>query len=385
MTTPAIVIKTQFTKAHRKSFQGFVNYIDRKNTKASENNFENYQNYMSNEEKSTGLFTKDLDALSPEQKLKVKDIFKHSQEKNGIMWQDVISFDNEWLKDVGVLKNTPDGQFIDEQKLKQATRNAVNSLWENEGINDTIYWSAAIHYNTDNVHIHVASVQTSDFRERGMRKQKSLTKMKSAVNRTLSDRSKENALLNDFIRKQVVNSKQENKTMTLKNKILQPEMIQQFKKIHKMLPQEDKRMWSYGMNGIAHVRPEIDKLTNMYIQKHYPEEFREFKAQLEKEVIAYKRIYGSNSQAEKYRETKMNDLYKRTGNTILKELKEYDKTQKTNQFKKARSPQQKKFLNNRAIHQMAYRINREMREDLQHIKNQREYEKLEYERERERS
>ena len=384
MTTPAIVIKTQFTKAHEKSFQGFVSYIDRKNTKANENNFENYQDYMSNEEKSTGLFTKDSDFLSREEKMKVKEVFKKSQENNGVMWQDVISFDNEWLKDIGVLKNTSDGQFIDEQKLKQATRNAVNQLWNHEGINDSIYWSAAIHYNTDNVHIHVASVQTRDFRERGMRKQTSLTKMKSAVAHTLSDRSKENAMLNDFIRKQVVKSKQENKTMTLQNKIFHPELVKQFKKVHSMLPQEDKRMWSYGMNGISNVRPEIDKLTNLYIEKNFSNEFKEFKLQLDKEVIAYRRIYGSNAQAEKYRETKMDDLYKRTGNTILKEIKEYDKQLKLNQSKNLRTPGQKNFLNNRAVRQVMYRVNREMRDDLQHIKNQREFERLEYEKERDR-
>jgi hypothetical protein len=385
LTTPAIVIKTQFTKAHEKSFQGFVSYIDRKNTKANENNFENYQDYMSNDEKSTGLFTKDSDFLSNEEKLKVKDVFKKSQEHDGVMWQDVISFDNVWLKDIGVLKNTPDGQFIDEQKLKQATRNAVNQLWNHEGINDSIYWSAAIHYNTDNVHIHVASVQTRDFRERGMRKKTSLTKMKSAVTHTLTDRSKENAMLNDFIRKQVVKSKQENKTMTLQNRIFHPELVKQFKKIHSMLPQEDKRMWSYGMNGISNIRPEIDKLTDQYIQKHFPNEFKEFKAQLDKEVIAYKRIYGSNAQAEKYRETKMTDLYKRTGNTILKEIKDYDKQLKLNQFKNSRTPQQKNFLNNRAVRQMMYRVNREMRDDIQHIKNQREFERFEYEKERDRT
>jgi len=385
LTTPAIVIKTQFTVGHQKSFQGFVNYIDRSNTKANENNFENYQDYMSNEEKSTGLFTKDSDFLSHEEKLKVKGIFKNSQEHDGVMWQDVISFDNEWLKDIGVLKNTPDGQFIDEQKLKQATRNAVNQLWTHEGINDSIYWSAAIHYNTDNVHIHVASVQTRDFRERGMRKETSLKKMKSAVAHTLTDRSKENAKLNDFIRNQVIKSKQENKTMTIQNKVFNPEMVKQFKKIHSMLPEEDKRMWSYGMNGISHIRPEIDKLTNQYIQKHFSNEFKEFQAQLDKEVIAYRRIYGSNAQAEKYRETKMEDLYKRTGNTILKEIKEYDKQLKLNQFKNTGTTSQQKFLNNRAVRQVMFRVNRGMRDDLQHIKNQREFEKFEYEKERDRT
>ncbi|WP_268398117.1 relaxase MobL [Bacillus sp. T17B1] len=73
---------------------------------------------------------------------------------------DVISFDNEWLQENGVLK---DG-FMDEQKMKQATRNAVNEMIRKEGLSDSAIWLAAIH--TDNIHVHVATVQTNNFRER---------------------------------------------------------------------------------------------------------------------------------------------------------------------------------------------------------------------------
>lgn len=95
--------------------------------------------------------------------------------------------------------------------------------------------------------------------------------------------------------------------MSLKNRVVNRDMVKQFKKIHSMLP-EDKRLWAYSMNGIKNVRPEIDKLTDMYIQKHFKKEFKESEKQLDKEVDLYKRTYGDTKKAEKYASTPMHIL-----------------------------------------------------------------------------
>lgn len=389
MTTPAIVLKTQFTLASAKGkgvqakgvkFKDFVDYMDRKNTHAHENEFAGYQDYMSNEEKSTGLFTSDKDSLNDADKRDVKAIIQKAQKDKSIMWQDVISFDNEWLKEIGVLQ-TKDGEpFIDEVKLKQATRNAVNTMWKNEGIADSIYWTAAIHYNTDNIHVHVASVQTRDMRFRGKRKQGSLDKAKSVIAHTLIDRSKENEKLNDFIRNKVIGSMKQNEIMSLKNKVFDRSLVNQFKKIHLQLP-SDKRTWKYGMNAMTDLRPELNRLTDMYIQRYYKDEFESFKKDLDKEVKLYERTYGSASRAQKYRETKMDDLYKRCGNTILQEMKTYDRKINMQQVTRKQNMQRANFQTNRAANQMLYRMNRLMGDNIEHIKNQREFERFEYEQE----
>lgn len=352
--------------------------MDRKNTHSNENDFQNYQDYMSNEEKSTGLFTSSNDKLSEKEKEDLKSLFEQSQQKGSILWQDVISFDNEWLQENGVLKNG----FMDEQKMKQATRNAVNEMIKKEGLSDSAIWSAAIHYNTDNIHVHVATVQTKNFRDRGKRKQKSIDSMKSKVASTILDRSKENEKLNEFIREKVVKTKRDDDLLSLKNRVVNRDMVKQFKKIHSMLP-EDKRLWAYSMNGIKNVRPEIDKLTDMYIQRHFKNEFKEFEKQLGKKVQLYKRIYGDTKKAEQYKETKMDDLYKRMGNTILKEVKKYDYELKS----AARSEPKNKFekiKRERAINNFIYTIDRGMNDDLQHWKNQREFERMQQEKEHER-
>lgn len=378
-SVPAVVIKSKFiiggAAGKANNFNQYLNYMDRPNTHTHENGFETYQDYMSNEEKSTGLFTMDKVHLSEEEKQQYKELFKYSQSKGSLLWQDVISFDNEWLKEMKVLKDNG----IDDKKLQQATRNAVNEMLKKEGMVDSAVWTAAIHYNTDNIHVHIAIVQTKDFRQRGKRKQKSIDTMKSKVVNTIMDRSKENERLNDFIRKKVIGSKRNDDLMSLKNRIINRDMVNQFKKIHSMLP-EDKRLWQYNMNGIANVRQEIDKLTTMYIERNFKNEFKDFKNQLDKEVNLYKKTYGNSEKAERYRENKMKDLYTRMGNTVLKEVKEYDKklnapvTKKTNDRTSA-------FKAKRDLNKIMFMMNRHMNDDIQSFKNQRAYEQLQREQE----
>ncbi len=376
--SPAVVIKSKFQLKGKgnSSFNNYLNYMDRLETHSKKNDYESYQDYMSNEEKSTGLFTNEKDLLTPEEKEKYKEIFKTSQEKGSILWQDVISFDNDWLKEMGVLHN----KGIDEKKLKDVTRSSVNEMLKNEKLLDSSVWTGAIHYNTDNIHIHVATVQLNNFRERGKRAPKSISKMKSTVVNKIMNRSLENQKLNEFIRNDLVKSKKENKITSIKNKVINRDMVKQFEKVHSMLP-DDKRLWKYNMNAISNVRPEIDKLTDMYIQKNFKKEFQEFNKQLDKEVEVYKKAYGNNSKAERYRETKMKDMYTRMGNAILNEVKEFDK-------KKNHVPRKNKAVNTfhirREMNNSMYVLNRYMRDNLQSLKNQRAFEELQREQEYER-
>lgn len=376
--SPAVVIKSQFQLNGKgdSSFNNYLNYMDRLETHTKKNNYESYQDYMSNEEKSTGLFTKEKDSLSRDEKEKYKEIFKTAQEKGSILWQDVISFDNEWLKEMGVLHE----KGIDEKKLKDVTRSSVNEMLKNEKLLDSSIWTAAIHYNTDNIHIHIATVQLNNFRERGKRTPKSISKMKSTVVNKIMDRSIENKKLNQFIRDDLVKSKRENKIVSLKNKIVNRDMVKQFEKIYSMLP-DDKRLWKYNMNAINNVRPEINKLTDMYIEKNLKKEFKDFENQLNKEVEIYKKTYGNDSKAERYRETKMKDMYTRMGNAILSEVREFDK-------KKNYVPRKNKGINTfyirKEMNNSMYLLNRYMKDNLQNMKNQRAFEELQHEQEYER-
>lgn len=377
--SPAVVIKSQFQAGASggSSFNNYLEYIDRAETKTKDNGYESYQDYMSNEEKTTGIFTNEKDILSNDEKKTYKEVFKTAQENGSVLWQDVISFDNEWLKEMGVLY---EGGGIDEKKLKEATRSSVNEMLKSEQLLDSAVWTAAIHYNTDNIHIHVATVQINDFRERGKRMPKSISKMKSTVANKIMDRSLENQKLNEFIRKDLVNGKKENKIVSFKNRIVNRDLVKQFETVYGMLP-EDKRLWKYNMNALSEVRPEINKLTDMYIERNHKDKYQEFLTHLDKEVDVYKRTYGNNSGAVKYKETKINDMYTRMGNALLSEMKEYDKKKK--ELPKG-NPRINTFYTRKEINNIMFLMNRYTRDNLEQLKNQRAFEELQREQEHER-
>ena len=381
--SPAIIIKSKFvTPSDRDksgNYQEFLNYMDRKETHANENEFleyKDYQDYMANDEKSTGLFSANSDELNGNDKEYMKNLFGNCQDRGSILWQDVISFDNEWLKENGIISDS----HVDEKRLKQATRKGINEMLKKEGMLDNARWTAAVHYNTDNIHVHIATVQSSNFKERGKRKLGSLEAVKSKVINNIVDKSKDYEKLNFFIREQVISKKREDDMLSIKNKIANRDLVKQFKHIHQLLP-EDKRLWKYNMNGIADTRKEIDKFTTMYIEKHFEKEFKEFKKTLDKEVENHKKLYGESEKSEKYRDTKMNDLYTRMGNTVLNEIKDYDKTEKSTPFNLSKS---NVFKENKDFKDVFYRLDRVMKNETQNYKNLNEFEKLQREKEMER-
>ncbi|PEC13072.1 MobP2 family relaxase, partial [Bacillus thuringiensis] len=230
--------------------------------------------------------------------------------------------------------------------LKDVTRKAMDVMMTKERLRDTAIWSAAIHYNTDNIHVHVAMVEPvpsagriiskGRFKgmHRGKRKQKSIDAMKSKVVNSIMDRSEEYKKINDLIRNKIVKSK---KDVQLSEK---RKMKKLFAEITKELP-EDKKQWQYNYNSISHVRDKIDQLSDMYIEKYHKKEFKELKEKLEEEMKIMKEAYGGREEDKKrysqFGDTKVNELYTRLGNAVLKEMKQVAKEQQQAKFQKRKN------------------------------------------------
>ena len=83
-----------------------------------------YADYMGNPEKTTGLFTAEKNRLTEAESKEMKKRFAAAQEKGSLMWQTVISFDNSWLKENGLLH---DG-ILDEKKIYEVTRKGMRKM-----------------------------------------------------------------------------------------------------------------------------------------------------------------------------------------------------------------------------------------------------------------
>jgi len=319
-----VVVVTKFVSADNKKTGKYIDYIDRPTAKRAAHikDFNLYQDYMGNPEKTSGLFTKESDDLSDQQKGKLKELFQLAQDRGSLMWQTVISFDNRWLIENGIMSE--DG-LVDESSLRKYVRNAMGKMLKNEALDNAI-WSAAFHYNTDNLHVHIATVELNPTRamivvdgeemRKGRFKRKSIEMCKSSVVNDIIRESSLNRSINSTIRDIMVAGKKNNPLIEDK------EMVEQFMKIYKALP-EKRSLWNYGNNALAKLRPMIDELSSAYIEKYHKEDLKQLKEFLFKMDGIYKTAYGKNTSS--FSSGKMDDLYKRLGNAILKEMKAYDK------------------------------------------------------------
>ena len=77
-----------------------------------------------------------------------------------------------------------DTKSLNEKKLKELSTNGINKMLCNEHLEHAI-WSGAIHYNTDNIHIHIAIVEEYPKREKKLYTQYSYSK--NDKNRLIAD------------------------------------------------------------------------------------------------------------------------------------------------------------------------------------------------------
>ncbi|RAV78082.1 hypothetical protein DBT52_09030, partial [Aerococcus mictus] len=134
----------------------------------------------------SGVFSDKLDQMTMKDKREFSKVLTEAQEKGSVMWEDVISFDNTYLEENG-LYNSTTGE-LDEDRLQKATRKMMKKFAKLEDLHEP-RWMASIHRNTDNIHIHLATVELEPSRKqvvvdnkkqpRGKRKQSSLDKMKT--------------------------------------------------------------------------------------------------------------------------------------------------------------------------------------------------------------
>ncbi|MGG4278103.1 hypothetical protein CHCC5025_1138 [Bacillus licheniformis] len=372
---------------------GYINYIGRKEAVQEKENdlelfdsYHDYMNYMEDEKKSNGLFTKDIDFVDEEGKKELKKLFKIAEQKQSVLWQDVFSFRNEWLEKHGVYDSKTGS--LDENKLKNATRKAMDTMLEKEKMTDTAIWTGSIHLNTDNIHIHVATVELTPSRKimpngqfRGKIKRKTQEAMKSKIGNYIMDRSQERALLDEIVRGKIIKGKEKvSLSKDRKTKKL-------FKEVINELPAE-KKYWQYNYGKIDHVRPKIDEISKIYIEKYHKKDFENFQQKLNEEVKVMREAFGEEKrdQYEKYKQKKIDDLYTRLGNTVLKEMKNYvsERDNMSFDYNRKRRPvrrsvslkNNKQFENNISTLYALKQMNRAMDRSYEKWRSQQEFERI---------
>ena len=320
-----VTLMQDFCVSQSDEFQSYIDYMDREEAQRNQafQTYSLFHDYMDNPEKSTGLFTDKIDRVDLKQKRELKELFQKAQENGSNMWQTVISFDNRWLEKNGIMDTQTN--FIDEAQIRRAARYGINKMLQAEGL-ELATWCASFHYNTDNIHIHVATVEPYPTRQviewngrkeyKGKFKLKSLEQCKSCVVNEILHTREINQKLNQTIRKDIVEAKKRNRMID------DPEMRKGFLKLYEEVTKIPKGVRNYNNGTMAKLHWEIDKLSLRYMEKYHPKELEEFKEMVTQQSNLYAEAYGKYDMS--YMEGKTQDLYTRLGNAILKEVKWYE-------------------------------------------------------------
>ena len=383
-----IVAVTRFCEAGSSTFASYIDYVDRKEAVRKDNKeklniFDTYMDYMDNDAKTimeegkrieqmSALFTKDKDILTKEEKADLKEIFKTAQKNGSNMWQTVISFDNAYLEEIGIYNSADD--TLNEKILRQAARRAIGDMLKNEGLENAT-WTASFHRNTDNIHIHIATVEPTPMREKrryvlyekdkdgelprdkdgkpikkpvkdekgnvvtymgykGTFKGTSIAALKSAIRSELENNKEVYKEITRLLRENIINDK---KTRNLMD---DPDFSKKMYDLYNELQESSVEPWNwnYNQSRMRSFKAKINDLSNDFINAYHKDDFDNFTRKIEREAMRQVRSYGGkkNDYVRKMLYGK-EGIYARLGNTILSELKAYNKyeNERKNHFHKA--------------------------------------------------
>lgn len=301
-------------------------------------------------------------------------------------------------------------------------------MLENEGLENAI-WTAGIHYNTDNIHIHIATCEIMPAREKikckqykknekgkfikkkneitgkyekipildengnqiekeeykGYFKAGSIRKLKQTIVSEFETDKSVNIEITNILRG-IVNDKKER---TLSE---DPDFAIGLLDIYGKLKEKEitqkvyRNNWVYNRNALSDIKPHIDDLSYKYISKYHSKEYKTLEVKLEAKEEGYRIIYGGNND---FKNDKIGELYERLGNAILKELRDYDRNiESSKEYYKnnGNALAEKEFISNtdfykskRDLRTASWYLRKSMRDEVSKFINKAEFDLLQKE------
>lgn len=386
-----IVLVQKFIQPGGAAYKGYVDYMDRPEAISSRSDlrdydiFGTYQEYMGNPEKSTGLFN-DEDYISSAKKEQIKKIFNQSGKQGGILYQTVLSFEPEWLKENGIMDS--DGH-IHEDLLREYTRIAVNTIQEKEDMKSFV-WTAAVHYNTAHPHIHIAMVDPNpswipgrgrckvdaegNLYQRGKWKESTMAAAKSRIVNKVLNLADTNKEINEIMRDRIIYQGKVNSF----HRDYDPQIEGAFSDLLQSLP-EDMRLWKYGNNAMDLYRSQIDYISDMILKKYFEEDLKDLDKILDNISKQYAAAYGESKQGTDFKKGKEKDLRYRMGNAVLSECRKIERNARMQKNGRQRG---RPLLKTGALYRNKYVVSRALNslrkiayKNIQSMKNQAAYER----------
>lgn len=299
-------------ETHRQSVEGMTeSQLQKIQTEVPETtlNFQEYIDYMNRSyatekqsDELTAIFTQDANYLQREKVTELKQKLEQAHENGSLLWQGVISFDNEFLADQG-LYDRATGR-VDQQAIKTVMRDVIPKMIQKEGLSDSAFWWGNIHLNTDNIHVHFGLSEVQSNREkifyqprhrmeyRGNFSQKTIQKCKSDVF---------HGLINDKTRSALLRKEQilANLKANLIDQVFQESRVVRsteknfLEQAYNHLPFQKK--WRYGSNAkdFAVSKFFLDKYLDSYFEHDGKGLYQEFLQETHDFLQTYKGAYSA--------------------------------------------------------------------------------------------
>ena len=277
-----------------------------------------YFEYMKNERKSDGLFDNENNVLSQDKIDRYRKLEKQSKIEGCPKYIWVVSFDNKFLEENGLIMRGK----LDINRLKDTARKGANALINSSKKlnNDNTYWTAAIHTNEDNVHIHYSVCEYHRLEDR---RKTYAGKGQDALELSAMRKIK-SVIANDIVGKtltpELTAFKRENLIPHFASTITASKDILSLAK--KLPPKPPHSAWKYGDKKMKPFQPLINEAIDKIIcaDEKLKKDFEEYYNMVADVSRGYIGFYGEKSQAAAYTQNQLDDFYNRAGNQLLQAL-----------------------------------------------------------------
>ena len=285
-----------------------------------------YFNYMRNKEKSDGLFDATRDKLTTDEINQFREYEKISKKEGCPKYIGIASFDNDFLRE----NNLIIGDQINIPAIKNAARKGMNALIDKSDklVASNCYWTAAIHTNTDNVHIHYQLLEYHRLENR----------CKTKKDKDMIERSAMESLISAIATS--VNANDLTKDLTEYERSILMQQVKynfssSFTKIEELTEKlPNNKAWQYNRLDKS-TQNQIDNCIRSIISENaeLTQQYKNYLTKIEAVQNNSKRRYGEGSHYTDYKETRLHGkdgFYSRVGNSFLKICKDYqlDKNQR---------------------------------------------------------
>lgn len=276
--------------------------------------------YKLPENESSGNFDCDMDLLGAEQIEYYRDLERKSLAAGCPKYLGVISFDNDFLKEFNII--TKD-DMLNVGRLRELTRMGMNGLISasKKLDNDNVYWTAGIHMDTDNIHIHLDFLEYERredrdkiYPDKDKLEVKAFDRLKSKIGNGII--GPERIIAISKMEREILPAQISDNYMSCAEQLAELAL--------KLPPPNSEGKWEYGRLG--KYQRDVNKTVDAVIMSNpqLKEQFFNYLKMLDDHMELDRRMYGEGERQLwcNFKKNRLKDFRNKTGNALLKYLPE---------------------------------------------------------------